>query len=115
MVSMGIDFLTFTQYLDDLDTQFNPTEEHVDEIIERIRDFAHNFTNKIQPPLFRAVLVLHETPLESAVNQNHRRSPRRSENMESPLSPGQLFWAAGPTQLQSQRCGTTFCGCVTSM
>ena len=69
MVGMGIDFLTFTQYLDDLDTQFNPTEEHVDEIIERIRDFAHNFTNKIQPPLFRAVLVLHETPLESAVNQ----------------------------------------------
>ena len=68
MVWTGIDFLTFTQYLDDLDPTFDVGRERTpsglrggqtygDEIVERIRDFAHKFTNNIQPPLFRAVLV----------------------------------------------------------
>ncbi len=63
MVWTGIDFLTFTQYLDDLDPTFDVGQQRTpsglrggqtygDEIVERIRDFAHKFTNNIQPRYF---------------------------------------------------------------
>jgi hypothetical protein len=80
LVGMGIEFLTFTQYLDGVAPQFDPNQQRTpsgvrggqtygDEIVQHITDFAEKFTTRIQPPLFRAVLVLHGTPLESAVNQ----------------------------------------------
>jgi len=80
MVGMGIEFLTFTQYLDDLDPEFDPGQQRTparlteaqtygDEIVGKINDFAEKFTSRIQPPLFRASLVLRGTPLESAVKE----------------------------------------------
>jgi hypothetical protein len=80
MVGTGIEFSTFTQYLDDLDPEFDPGQQRTparlteaqtygDEIVEKIRDFAEKFTSKLQPPLFRALLVLRGTPLQTAVEK----------------------------------------------
>ena len=75
---VSVDFLTFTQDLDDLDATFNPLEQRTpsglndsktygEELAERIRDFFGQWIRAVQPPLFRARLVLRGTPLQDAV------------------------------------------------
>jgi hypothetical protein len=75
---MGIGFLAFTQELDDIDATFDPSQQRTpsgirggklygEELAERIRDFFGGWTRAIQPPLFRARLVLRGTPLQTGV------------------------------------------------
>lgn len=80
IVGMGIEFLAFTQELDDLDATFDPAQQRTpsgitggklygEELAERIRDFFGRWSNAIQPPLFRTRLMLRGTPLQGEVGQ----------------------------------------------
>lgn len=77
---VSVDFLSFTQGLDDLDATFDPLEQRTpsglsnskifgEELVEGIQDFFRQWLTATQPPLFRARLVLRGTPLESAVKE----------------------------------------------
>lgn len=78
LVGMGIEFLAFTQGLDDIDATFDPAQQRTpsgirggklygEELAEGIRDFFGRWATATQPPLFRARLVLRGTPLQTGV------------------------------------------------
>jgi hypothetical protein len=78
LVGMGIQFLAFTQELDDIDARFDPDQQRTpsgigggklygEELVEGIRDFFGRWAAATQPPLFRARLVLRGTPLQTGV------------------------------------------------
>lgn len=77
---VSVDFLTFTQDLDDLEPTFDPVQQRTpsglrdsktygEELVEHIRDFFRQWLTATQPPLFRARLVLRGTPLQDTVKQ----------------------------------------------
>ncbi|BBU21820.1 hypothetical protein PFJ02_21235 [Mycobacterium xenopi] len=81
LVSLQIDFRSLINYLDDLEPTFNPVEQrspasitapvktYGDEIHEQIEKFMAKWMDRIEPPLFVALYLLHGTAMYPAVGQ----------------------------------------------
>lgn len=82
LVSVGVDFLVFVDYLDGIPTDFNPTapcevavpappghesESVADEYIRNIQNFFRRWTETIEPPLFVALALVYGTPVNDGV------------------------------------------------
>lgn len=78
LVGLEMDSATWTGYLDDLPSNFNPNaprlsgpltgpQTYGDGIREEIRNFSFKWQNSIEPPLFVALLILRGTALYDAV------------------------------------------------
>lgn len=80
LVGVGMDFRSFVNYLDDLPREFNPVgqrhtgplrelQTYGDEVIEQIQQFFAKWMDTIEPALFVALYLLHDTPMYPAVGQ----------------------------------------------
>lgn len=82
ITGLQMDFAAWIQYLNGLDPEFKPDEQrsrqpltgapmqtYGQEIREEIRKFSSQWQNRIEPPLFAALLVLRGTDLYEAVSE----------------------------------------------
>ncbi len=82
LTQIGMEFLAFKNFLDELPMQFDATDHYWDswppegppsslgdKITDRLRVFMTRWVEHVEPPLFVARALLHDTRLNAAVNQ----------------------------------------------
>ncbi|OBA71576.1 hypothetical protein A5641_02480 [Mycobacterium sp. 1554424.7] len=94
LTGMQTELFAFTEYLKTLPDTFDPRQQHRPaprgveqtwgmEIREEVRRFSSEWQNRVEPPLFVALLVLRGTPLESAVEEiNEKIEEIKTQEME---------------------------------
>lgn len=116
LVSMGIEFVSFTNYLDRLPRHFNPNMPRTDdvpsdrmgeplsfEMVRHVQAFYNEWVQTIQPPLFVALATLHGTELYAAVFElNAAIKKMADEEDEGRLSTSARQSLRGAAPIQSR-------------